>query len=69
MNMNALFQLTAKEAAEELHISEYLLRQYLRKGVFKRAFKFGGRWILDREEVDKFKAGKIKATGCFSKKT
>jgi hypothetical protein len=42
---------------------------YLRKGVFKKAFKFAGtRWILDAKEVDDFKKGKIKVKGCFSKK-
>jgi len=64
-----LFQMTAKEAANELDISVDLLRQYLRKGVFKRAFKAGGtRWILDRQEIEDFKRGKIGAQGAFRKR-
>lgn len=64
-----LFQMTAKEAANELDISVDLLRQYLRKGVFKRAFKAGGtRWVLDRQEIEDFKHGKITAKNAFRKR-
>jgi len=66
--MNGLFQLSVKEAARILGVSQHLLRAYIRQGVFKRAFKFGGRWILDRQEVDNFMRGKLKSTGCFKKK-
>lgn len=63
-----LFQMTPAEAAKELDISVELLRMYLRKGIFKRSFKSAGtRWIIDRQDVEDFKQGKIEVKGAFRK--
>lgn len=66
---SVLFQITVAEAAKELDISQHLLRAYIRAGVFKSAFKHKGtRWILDRQEIELFKKGKLRISGCFRKK-